>query len=136
MDGLSGPSVLIFHNKRMQISSSTVLLSLIDKEIGTTSEELPMVRHILEFPIKKPTKIKSELTYFPEIEFTSITKKLYELSQARRVACPNCGLNVDFSNHLEWSGPEHFICAHCSQLVNVKGLSIASDKKEIRHHKS
>ena len=91
---------------------------------------------LLERQIKKPKQLESEMACFPEIKFTSITKKLYALSQMRQVACPNCGLNVDFSSHLEWFGPEHFICVHCSQLVNLKGINIVSEAKEIRPHRS
>ncbi|MFW9920492.1 MAG: hypothetical protein ACFFED_12890 [Candidatus Thorarchaeota archaeon] len=75
-----------------------------------------------------PSQLEYERAQFPEVDFTSITKRLSQLSDEHRVLCPKCGGSINFNAVIEWYGPSHFTCTHCLELVHVRRIQVTSEK--------
>lgn len=52
--------------------------------------------------------------------FTSITRAFLSSAASKELGCPRCGAPLDFTNGMEWIGPDSFTCKHCSQLINIR----------------
>jgi hypothetical protein len=52
--------------------------------------------------------------------FISITRAFFASAASRELECPRCGTPLDFTNAMEWIGPDSFICHRCDQLINIR----------------
>lgn len=52
--------------------------------------------------------------------FVSITRTFLSSKASQKTSCPNCGATLNFTEGIEWIGPDSFTCGACQHLINIR----------------